>query len=67
MNILVTGGAGFIGSTLVDRLMAADHRVTVVDNLMGGDRSFLAHHAGSPRFRLLVQDVRNTDALIAGS
>jgi dTDP-4-dehydrorhamnose reductase len=65
MNILVTGGAGFIGSTLVDRLMAADHTVTVVDNLMGGDRSFLAHHAGSPRFRLLVQDVRNTDALIA--
>ena len=65
MNILVTGGAGFIGSTLVDRLMAADHTVTVVDNLMGGDRSFLAQHAGSPRFRLLVQDVRNTDALIA--
>jgi UDP-glucose 4-epimerase len=65
MNILVTGGAGFIGSTLVDRLMAADHTVTVVDNLMGGDRSFLAQHASSPRFRLLVQDVRNTDALIA--
>jgi UDP-glucose 4-epimerase len=65
MNILVSGGAGFIGSTLVDRLMAADHSVTVVDNLTGGDRSFLAHHAGSPRFRLLVQDVRNTDALIA--
>ena len=35
MNILVSGGAGFIGSTLVDRLMAADHSVTVVDNLIG--------------------------------
>jgi UDP-glucose 4-epimerase len=64
MNILVSGGAGFIGSTLVDRLMAAGHSVTVVDNLSGGDRRFLAQHADSPRFRLLVQDVRNTDALI---
>jgi UDP-glucose 4-epimerase len=65
MNILVSGGAGFIGSTLVDRLLAADHTVTVVDNLTGGDRGFLAHHESSPRFRLLVQDVRDTGALIA--
>jgi UDP-glucose 4-epimerase len=64
MNIVVSGGAGFIGSTLVDRLMRAGHRVTVVDNLSGGDRSFLAHHARSPRFRLVVQDVRNTKALV---
>ena len=65
MNIVVSGGAGFIGSTLVDRLMSAGHSVTVIDNLSGGDRSFLAGHAGSPNFRLLAQDVRNTDALIA--
>jgi UDP-glucose 4-epimerase len=64
MNVVVSGGAGFIGSTLVDRLMKAGHRVVVVDNLSGGDRSFLAHHARSPRFRLIVQDVRNTKTLI---
>jgi UDP-glucose 4-epimerase len=65
MNIAVSGGAGFIGSTLVDRLMAAGHRVTVVDNLSGGDRSFLAQHEGSPRFRLVVADVRDTERLTA--
>ena len=64
MNVVVSGGAGFIGSTLVDRLLGAGHSVTVVDNLSGGDRSFLAQHARSKRFRLVVQDVRNTKALI---
>jgi UDP-glucose 4-epimerase len=64
MNVVVSGGAGFIGSTLVDRLMKAGHRVTVVDDLSGGDRRFLSHHARSPRFRLAVVDVRNTKALI---
>jgi UDP-glucose 4-epimerase len=64
MNIVVSGGAGFIGSTLVDRLMKAKHRVTVVDNLSGGDESFLAHHRRSPGFRLVVADVRDTKALI---
>jgi UDP-glucose 4-epimerase len=64
MNVVVSGGAGFIGSTLVDRLMKAGHRVTVIDNLSGGDESFLAHHARSPRFRLAVQDVRDTKKLV---
>jgi UDP-glucose 4-epimerase len=64
MNVVVSGGSGFIGSTLVDRLMASGHTVTVVDNLSGGDRTFLAHHASSPRFRLVVEDVRNTAKLI---
>jgi UDP-glucose 4-epimerase len=64
MNVVVSGGAGFIGSSLVDRLMKAGHSVTVVDNLSGGNRGFLAHHARSRRFRLVVEDVRNTKALI---
>jgi UDP-glucose 4-epimerase len=64
MKIVVSGGAGFIGSTLVDRLMSTGHEVTVVDNLSGGDRSFLSHHLHSPRFRLVVEDVRNTARLI---
>ncbi len=64
MNIVVSGGAGFIGSTLVDRLMASGHAVTVIDNLTGGDASFLAHHRGSPKFRLVVEDIRRTGAVI---
>ncbi|HEV2012228.1 MAG TPA: SDR family NAD(P)-dependent oxidoreductase [Candidatus Limnocylindria bacterium] len=59
MNVVVTGGAGFIGSNLVDRLIAAKHTVTVIDNLSGGRRSFVAHHEGSPRFRFLKLDVRD--------
>ncbi len=61
LNIVVTGGAGFIGSTLVDRLMRDGHTVTVIDNLSGGDKTFLDAHQGSPRFRLIQEDVRNTD------
>jgi UDP-glucose 4-epimerase len=63
MNIAVTGGAGFIGSTLVDRLMKAGHRVTVVDNLQGGRREFIAHHLRSPRFRFAKLDIRKTKEL----
>ena len=58
MNIVVTGGAGFIGSNLVDRLMAARHRVTVIDNLSGGRRAFIAHHLRSPRFSFVKLDIR---------
>lgn len=60
MEIAVTGGAGFIGSTLVDRLMSSGHSLTVIDNLSGGDKSFLAAHARSPRFRFVKADVRDT-------
>ena len=63
MNIVVTGGAGFIGSTLVDRLIASRHSVTVIDNLSGGV-DFLSHHRGSRRFRLVVEDVRDTRRLV---
>jgi UDP-glucose 4-epimerase len=63
MNIVVTGGAGFIGSNLVDRLMAQGHRVTVIDNLTGGRKEFFEHHLGAARFAFHCVDVRNTEAL----
>ncbi|WP_326825476.1 GDP-mannose 4,6-dehydratase [Streptosporangium sp. NBC_01639] len=58
MRILVTGGAGFIGSNLVDRLLADGHEVMAVDDLSGGDRDNLVAAAQSPQFRLHEMDIR---------
>ena len=56
-RILVTGGAGFIGSHLVDRLMEEGHSVIVLDNLFTGRKSNLAAHFSSPRFEFIRHDV----------
>lgn len=56
-HVLVTGGAGFIGSHLVDRLLASGHRVTVLDDLSTGRLDNVAAHASDPRFRLVQADV----------
>ena len=53
MNILVTGGAGFIGSHLVDRLLQNDHSVTVLDNLSTGRHQNLANHIMRPDFEFV--------------
>ncbi|MFG1879880.1 NAD-dependent epimerase/dehydratase family protein [Sphaerisporangium sp. NPDC049003] len=58
MRILVTGGAGFIGSTLVDRLLADGHEVAVVDDLSSGERGNLAAAEGNPRLQLHELDIR---------
>jgi UDP-glucose 4-epimerase len=60
---LVTGGAGFIGSTLVDRLLAEGHTVDVVDNLSTGTLANLseARSSGSGRFNFHQLDVRSAD------
>jgi UDP-glucose 4-epimerase len=63
MNIVVTGGAGFIGSNLVDRLIRAGHAVTVLDNLSGGRLDFLEHHRASGKFKFVKLDVRDTENL----
>lgn len=63
MNVLVTGGAGFIGSHLVDRLIGEGCRVTVLDNLANGREENLARHAGNPRFTFIRGDINDGSAL----
>ena len=57
MRVLVTGGAGFVPSHLVERLVADGHEVVAVDNLVTGRRDNLAALAGHPRFRFVEADV----------
>ena len=57
MRILVTGGAGFIGSHLCEHLLGQGHEVFCLDNLITGHRHNVAHLTGNPRFHFLEQDV----------
>lgn len=57
LRILVTGGAGFVGSHLVDRLMMAGHHVIVADNMFTGRQKNIAHWLGHPSFQLIIHDV----------
>lgn len=57
MRILVTGGAGFIGSHLCDALIADGHHVTVFDNLITGRLSNIQHLLSHPQFEFIEQDV----------
>jgi UDP-glucuronate decarboxylase len=54
---LVTGGAGFVGSHLVDRLMLLGHEVTVLDNFFTGSKTSVSHWVGHPNFELVRHDV----------
>lgn len=56
-RILVTGGAGFVGSHLVDRLMLLGHQVTVVDNFFTGSKTTIGHWVGHPNFEMIRHDV----------
>ena len=57
MRILITGGAGFIGSHLDDALIAKGHQLTIVDNLVLGRKENIAHLAGNPNFRFIEADL----------
>ncbi|KAK1385147.1 UDP-glucuronate decarboxylase [Heracleum sosnowskyi] len=57
LRIVVTGGAGFVGSHLVDRLMARGDSVIVVDNFFTGRKENVMHHFGNPRFEMIRHDV----------
>ena len=57
MRIVITGGAGFVGSHLAERLLAAGNEVVVVDNYFTGSKDNVAHLLGNPQFELLRHDV----------
>ncbi|WVZ98222.1 hypothetical protein U9M48_043689 [Paspalum notatum var. saurae] len=57
LRVLVTGGAGFVGSHLVDRLLERGDSVLVVDNLFTGRKDNVVHHFGNPNFEMIRHDV----------
>ena len=59
MRILVTGGAGFLGSHLCERLLHEGHDVIAMDNLVTGTTDNIAHLAGNPHFAFIKHDVTN--------
>ena len=59
MRALITGGAGFLGSHLCDRLLKEDMEVICIDNLLTGEHENIAHLIGNPRFKFINHDVTN--------
>ena len=59
MRIVITGGAGFIGSHLAELFLAEGHRVVVLDNLVTGDIQNVAHLREDPEFEFIFHDVSN--------
>jgi UDP-glucose 4-epimerase len=59
MKILITGGAGFVGSHLADKLINEGHEITVIDNLSTGRYSNVEHLEGNKNFRLIIDTVLN--------
>lgn len=60
-TILVTGGAGFIGSNLCDHLLKQGHRVVCLDNFITGKPENIQHQFNNPNFKLIVGDIRNLE------
>ncbi|HOK48325.1 MAG TPA: SDR family NAD(P)-dependent oxidoreductase, partial [Bryobacteraceae bacterium] len=67
MNVLVTGGAGFIGSNLALRLVREGHRVRVFDNFSTGQERFLEALRGAPNFELVRGDVLDAEAITSAA
>jgi UDP-glucose 4-epimerase len=63
MNILIAGGAGFIGSHLTDALLESGHTVVCVDNLCLGSKNMIKHHFENTQFAFYKQDICNAKKL----
>jgi len=63
MKCFVTGGAGFIGSHLVDELIQKNYEVTVFDNLSSGKKEFIDHHMKNDRFRFVNADLLDKNVI----
>src|SRR5680860_608592 len=59
MRVLITGGAGFIGSHLSEHLLKAQHHVTVIDNLSTGSITNIKHLKKNPNFDYSIEDIMN--------
>ena len=60
-NVLVTGGAGFIGSNIIDKLLKQNNRVVCLDNFATGKRENIAGYMNNPDFKLIEGDIRNLE------
>lgn len=64
MNILVTGGAGFIGSHLCDALIKRGDKITVVDNLILGSEENISHLRANSHFSFICEDILHREAMV---
>ena len=64
MKALVTGGCGFIGSHIVDRLIKEDFEVTVIDNLSTGRLLNLEHHKANPKLKVHIIDLADYEKIL---
>ncbi|MEO5859592.1 MAG: NAD-dependent epimerase/dehydratase family protein [Pyrinomonadaceae bacterium] len=63
MKILITGGAGFVGSHLADKFIGQGHEITVIDDLSTGRYANVEHLEGNPNFRLIIDTVLNSELM----
>ncbi len=66
MDIVISGGAGFIGSHLADTLLDQGHSVSVIDNLLTGRIANIQHRLGTPRFQFFNRDICDPQPDVAG-
>ena len=62
MKILITGGAGYLGSVIVDKMLKAGYEVIVLDKLLFNQTSLLSY-TSNPKFKFIYGDVRNVELL----